>query len=142
MSEVIDLKQESEVQTTGQTYIDLIQGLYSVQDLPGKTFAEKVLVNIKKLEEALKPLNEAFEPSKEFAEFAERVQMEAKGNPEKMAAMEAENPELVKVRYEQLEKGKKLLAEKMEVKLLKIPSNSLPAGINARQLRAIESLLY
>ena len=38
------------VDTTVQTYVDLLAGLYSVQQLPGLKFALKVDENIQKLE--------------------------------------------------------------------------------------------
>ena len=142
MSEVIELKKETAEETTGQTYIDLVQGLYSVQDLPGRAFAEKVLQNIKKLEATLKPINVAFQPSDEFEKFAQKVQAEAQGDPAKTKELEDANPKLIAARTAQIEKAQKLLSEPMEVKLYNIPKNSLPTNITARQLRSLELILY
>jgi len=142
MSEVIELKKETAEETTGQTYIDLVQGLYSVQDLPGRAFAEKVLQNIKKLEIALKPVNDAFQPTKEFEVFAQKVQNEAQGDPEKTKLLEETEPGLVAERTAQVEAGQAHLEAPMTVKLYNIPKNSLPANITARQLRSLELILY
>lgn len=132
---------EKEVTTTVQTYVDLLDALHRVQDLPGLKFAKKVADNIKKLELRLAPLNIALRPTKEFEEFATKVMQEAGNDDVKRKALEDANPEIVKAREKQIEEAKEMLKEPLEVSLRKIHEDELPQMINARQLRGIEIIL-
>jgi len=125
-----------------QYYVDVMNALQGTMDLPGKKFAEKVASNIKKLTVALDPLNEMMKPSKEFEKVIQRVQTEAGGDPQKIAAIEADHSEVVKARGEQIASTREMLANKIQLKLYGIPRSCLPAGINARQILALEDLLY
>ena len=125
-----------------QFYVDLLQGLYAAQDLPGLKFAEKVSANIKKLEEVLKPLNEVMKPTEEFEKFVQEVQMKGGGNYDLIAEMEKQNAEIVKERNDQVALAKDMLKEETFVKLYKIAKTTVPNHISARQFMALEYLLY
>jgi len=129
------------VDTTVQTYVDLLAGLYSVQQLPGLKFALKVDENIQKLESELAPLNKLMEPTPEFEAFAERVRNEAGNDPEKRKKLEEENKELVDHRVEQIETAREMLAEPKEIQLRKIYVSELPKEINAAQIKALKPIL-
>lgn len=129
------------VDTTVQTYVDLLAGLYSVQQLPGLKFALKVDENIQKLENELAPLNKLMEPTPEFEAFAERVRDEAGNDPEKRKKLEEENKELVDHRVKQIETAREMLAEPKEIQLRKIYVSELPKEINAAQIKALKPIL-
>jgi len=129
------------VDTTVQTYVDLLAGLYSVQQLPGLKFALKVDENIQKLESELAPLNKLMEPTPEFEAFAERVRDEAGNDPEKRKKLEEENKELVDHRVKQIETAREMLAEPKEIQLRKIYVSELPKEINAAQIKALKPIL-
>lgn len=132
---------ETEVTTTVQTYVDLLDALHRVQDLPGLKFAKKISDNIKKLELRLAPLQIALKPTKEFEEFAAKVMAEAGNDEAKRKALEFENPEIVQAREKQIEEAREMLKEPLEVQLRKIHEDELPQMINARQLRSIDIIL-
>ena len=126
---------------TVQGFVDLLNGLYKVQEVKGLKLAKKVVSNIQNLEEFLNPLNTAMEPSKEFKEFAERVRSEAGNDLEKVAALEATEPELVNERKEQLQTLQLLLSETKELSLEQIHYSDLPNEVSAKQLKGISPIL-
>ena len=129
------------VDTTVQSYVDLLATLYTVQELPGLKFAKKVADNIDTLEEELEPLNTILQPTDEFLAFSEKVRKEAGNDHEKIAAMEAENTELVEHRKQQIETAKEMLSEPKEITLRKIHEGELPQQISAKQLKGLALIL-
>ena len=136
-----EVKQREGVDTTTQTYVDLLAALYSVQELPGLKFALKVDENIQKLEKELAPLNKIMEPTPEFEAFALRVREEAGTDLEKRKQMEDENRELVDHRMQQIETAREMLKEPKEIQLRKIYISELPKDINAVQVKALKPIL-
>jgi hypothetical protein len=126
---------------TVQGFVDLLNGLYQVQDVKGLKLARKVMGNIATLEEFLSPLNKAMEPSDEFKVFAERVKNEAGNDMEKIAELEAQEPELVEQRKEQLKTLQLLLSETKELSLEQIYMSDLPNEVSAKQLKGISPVL-
>jgi len=129
------------VDTTVQTYVDLLAGLYSVQHLPGLKFALKVNENIRKIEEELEPLNVLMEPSEEFKAFADKVRVEAGNDVEKRKKLEEENKELVDKRIKQLDLAKEMTKEPKVISLRRIYHSELPKEITAAHIRALEPIL-
>lgn len=129
------------VDTTVQSYVDLLAALYTVQELPGLKFAKKVADNIDTLEKELEPLNTILQPTDEFLAFSEKVRKEAGNDHEKIAAMEAENTELVEHRKQQIETAKEMLSEPKEITLRKIHEGELPQQISAKQLKGLALIL-
>lgn len=129
------------VDTTVQSYVDLLAALYTVHELPGLKFAKKVADNIDTLEAELAPLNTILQPTDEFLDFSEKVRNEAGTDTEKIAAMEAENKELVEHRKQQIETAKEMLLEPKEITLRKIHEGELPQQISAKQLKGLALIL-
>ena len=90
-----------EIKATNQQFVDLVQGLYDVQDIPDLNFAKKVLYNTDVLEGALKPLEDVGKPSKEFEEFAQKVRGLG-GDPGKIKELEADVKEVDKLRHTEI----------------------------------------
>jgi len=132
-------KSKTEVVTVQQA-VDLLQALYSVQELEGLKFATKAAINMSNIEERLKPLDEKMKPSKEFEAFAKTIQ-EVQGDQEKIAELEEQNEGLVKERKNQIAEVEAMLKDQIEIDLVKIPSNMLPNKINAKQIRGLKLLI-
>lgn len=132
-------KVKTEVVTVQQA-VDLLQALYSVQELEGLKFATKVAINMSNIEERLKPLDEKMKPSEEFEAFAKTIQA-VQGDQEKIAELEEQNAGLVEERKKQIAEVEAMLKDQIEVELIKIPSNILPNKINAQQIRGLKLLI-
>ena len=123
-----------------QEAVDLLQALYTVQELEGLQFAKRVAANIKSIEEKLRPLDDTMRPSKEFEEFAKIIQ-EVQGDEEKIKEFEEQNSHLVDERKSQIAAVEKLLQDDIDVNLTNIPDSALPRTINAKQLKGLERLI-
>jgi uncharacterized protein YeeX (DUF496 family) len=123
-----------------QEAVDLLQALYTVQELEGLQFAKRVAANIKSIEEKLRPLDDTMKPSKEFEEFAKIIQ-EVQGDEEKIKEFEAQNSELVDERKGQIAAVEKMLQDDIEMEFTNIPDSALPRTINAKQLKGLERLI-
>jgi hypothetical protein len=141
MQTVDAIEEATIVGETVQTYVDLLNGLYNVQELPGLKFAQKVVENIDILEKELAPLNDALKPSKEFEVFAQKVRLEAGNDPKKVEELESQEPELVNARKKQLETVQEMLKATTEIELRKIYQNELPKEISAVQLKGIRKII-
>ena len=123
-----------------QVAVDLLQALYTVQELEGLQFAKRVAANIKSIEEKLRPLDDTMKPSKEFEEFAKIIQ-EVQGDEEKIKEFEAQNSHLVDERKGQIAAVEKMLQDDIEIEFTNIPDSALPRTINAKQLKGLERLI-
>ena len=123
-----------------QEAVDLLQALYSVQELEGLQFAKRVAANIKSVEEKLRPLDDTMKPSKEFEEFAKIIQ-EVQGDEEKIKEFESQNSHLVDERKGQIAAVEKMLQDDIEMEFTNIPDSALPRTINAKQLKGLERLI-
>ena len=126
-------------------FVNLINGLFSVQDLKGKEFGMTVSKNIRILQDNLKELEGIGKPSEEFSKLAQEVNQianEDKENAaEKIKKLEDENKKLVKERQEQIDELNKLMAEEMEMELHLINEKLLPQDITAKQITNIDKIL-
>ncbi len=123
-----------------QEAVDLLQALYTVQELEGLQFAKRVAANIKSIEEKLRPLDDTMKPSKEFEEFAKIIQ-EVQGDEEKIKELESQNSHLVDERKGQIAAVEKMLQDDIEMEFTNIPDSALPRTINAKQLKGLERLI-
>ena len=123
-----------------QVAVDLLQALYTVQELEGLQFAKRVAANIKSIEEKLRPLDDTMKPSKEFEEFAKIIQ-EVQGDEEKIKEFESQNSHLVDERKGQIAAVEKMLQDDIEIEFTNIPDSALPRTINAKQLKGLERLI-
>jgi len=125
--------------------VNLINGLFQVQELKGKTFGLAVSKNIKILQTELKDLEEAGKPSDEFMELAKQVNEIANSDEEgaeaKIAALEIENEELVKSRREQMDMVTALMEDEMTVELNTLSEKMLPEDITASQINNIIKII-
>ena len=123
-----------------QEAVDLLQALYTVQELEGLQFAKRVAANFKNIEKKLQPLDDTLRPSKEFEEFAKIIQ-EVQGDEEKIKEFEEQNAHLVDERKAQIAAVEKLLQDDISLDIVIIPDNTLPRVINAKQLKGLERLI-
>jgi|7_EtaG_2_1085326.scaffolds.fasta_scaffold91159_2 predicted transcriptional regulator len=125
--------------------VETINGLFNVQEMPGKSFGLLVSKNIQIIKTALKEVEEIGKPSEEFMKLANRVQEIAQANPENgqdmVKELEKENKALVDERKVQLEKVDGMLTEEIEIHLEKIPHEVLPEDISGKQLTGIKLLI-
>ena len=133
------------INATKGELVNLINGLFAVQDLKGKKFGLSVSKNIKTLQEKLKDLESAGKPTKEFLELAEQVNVIANEGAEdseaKILALEEDNKELVESRRKQLEDVTAMMAKSTSVKLETILESVLPEDITAKQINNIEKII-
>ena len=126
-------------------FVNIINGLFSVQDLKGKKFSLTVSKNISILQKALKDLEEAGKPSDEFMKLASEVNQLANANSEdskeKIDKLEKENKELVDERRTQMDKVTKMMEEEIEVKLNILKEDILPEEITAKQINNLIKII-
>ena len=133
------------INATKGEFVNLINGLFQVQELKGKKFGLVVSKNITILKEDLKHLEDLGKPSEEFMELATKVNQISQENPENakevIDKLEKENEVLVKARREQLAKVTELMKDKIYIKLNTISEESLPEEITAQQINNIERII-
>lgn len=123
-----------------QEAVDLLQALYSVQEIEDLEFAKKVLASTEAIEEVLKPLEDTMKPSKEFEELA-RLVNEAQGDDTKIQELEEKNVNLVEERKNQINTVKVMLEDTVTVDLTYIGEDVLPKTLNAKQLKGLQRLI-
>tara|TARA_R110000822_G_scaffold148313_6_gene287240 strand:+ start:7282 stop:7695 length:414 start_codon:yes stop_codon:yes gene_type:complete len=131
------------ITTTNGELVDLMNGLFNVQDLKGKGFALKVHENMKSLQQVLEPVEEASKPTEEFVKFAQDVQkLQQSKDSEGVQKLEESNPELVNARKVQLEKVQEMLKiEAKEIELQVFTKEMLPKDISGRQVTNLEKII-
>ena len=126
-------------------FVNLVNGLFQVQDLKGKKFGLTVIKNIKTIEQELKDLENAGKPTEEFMELAKKVNEIANEDSEdskaKIDALEEDNKELVESRKKQVEKVTEMMEEEITIKLASVSENDLPNDITAKQISNIEKII-
>ena len=126
------------IKATKQEFVNMITGLYQVQDIKGKEFSLVVSKNIDILKTALQSLEDAATPSEEFMILAREVNQltntEGEEAKAKIDKLEEENKELVESRRVQMEKVKKMMDEEIEVELKVIEENIFPEDVTAKQI--------
>ena len=133
------------INATKQEFVDLINGLFQVQELKGKKFSLLVSKNLNILQKNLEDVQKAGTPSEEFLELAQKVNMIASGkapdSQEQIDKLEAENKELVDARKEQMAKVTEMLKEEIEVELNMLPEDTLPEDVTAKQINSIINII-
>jgi hypothetical protein len=134
------------IKGTKQDLVDIFNGLFLVQELPGKKFSLVVSKNIATIQEALKDVEEVGKPSKEFMVIAEQVNKIASSLPEEEAKkqideLEKENEDLINARREQMSKVEEMMSDSIEVKLQIISEEVLPETITAQQINKIIKII-
>tara|TARA_R100001594_G_scaffold98355_1_gene132782 strand:+ start:3912 stop:4325 length:414 start_codon:yes stop_codon:yes gene_type:complete len=133
------------INATKGEFVNLINGLFQVQELKGKKFGLIVSKNITTLKEKLKHLEDIGKPSEEFMELAMKVNELTNSNDEaakeKIDALEKENDTLVKARRKQMDKVTELMKDEMTIELKTISESILPSDITAKQINNIEKII-
>mgnify|MGYP003132872648 CR=1 FL=1 len=133
------------INATKGDFVNIINGLFAVQDLPGKDFGLVVSKNITILKESLKDLEDAGKPSDEFMALAEKVNAIANENTEdskdRIQKLQEENEELVKTRKDQMDALTKVMEEKIEVEIHMIEEDVLPNSVTAKQINQLEKII-
>ena len=145
IEKVKTMKTMKTINATKQELVDLINGLFQVQELKGKDFSLVVSKNISILHEALKEIEKAGAPSEEFIKLANEVnEINNNGKPnakEVIEALEKENEKLVKARREQLDNVAELMKEEIEIDLKILSEDILPEDITAKQINNIIKII-
>ena len=133
------------ISATKGEFVNTINGLFAVQELPGKDFGLVVSKNITILKESLKDLENAGKPSEEFMALAEKVNVLANENSEdskdRIQKLQDENEELVKARKNQMDALTIVMEEEMEVEVYMISEDILPDNVTAKQINQLEKLM-
>ena len=145
METIEKVKTIKTIKATKGEFVNLINGLFQVQELKGKKFGLAVSRNITILKEDLKHLEDLGKPSEEFMQLATKVNQISQEDPENSKKviddLEKENEVLVKDRKEQLAKVTELMKDKMKIKLNTISEDILPEEITAQQINNIERII-
>ena len=133
------------INATKGDFVNLINGLYQVQEVQGKDFSLIVSKNISILHEALKEIEKAGTPSEEFMKLAGEVnEIANKGEEnakEVIEELEKENKELVTLRREQMDNVAELLKVEIEIDLNILSEDILPEDITAKQINNIINII-
>jgi len=133
------------INATKGEFVNLINGLFQVQELKGKKFGLAVSKNIVTLKKELQHLEDLGKPSEEFMELAMKVNEISQKNPEtsqeEIDKLEKENEELVKLRREQMDNVAELMKDEMSIDLKVISEDLLPNDITAKQINNIEKII-
>ena len=133
------------INATKGELVNMINGLFSVQELKGKEFSLAVGKNISIIRDSLKDVEEAGKPSEEFMELAQEVNNIAneskEDSKEQIDALEKENEELVKSRREQMDSVNKMMDASIEIELHPLTEEFLPEDITAKQINSIIKLI-
>ena len=133
------------ISATKGEFVNTINGLFAVQELPGKDFGLVVSKNIAILQEALKEVEDAGKPSEEFMVLATQVNEIANKNEEdakdQIDNLEKENQELVNSRRVQMDKVTKMLEKEASIDLYIITEDVLPEEVTAQQITKIIKII-
>tara|TARA_R100000900_G_scaffold145859_1_gene133216 strand:+ start:462 stop:875 length:414 start_codon:yes stop_codon:yes gene_type:complete len=133
------------INATKAEFVNLINGLFQVQELKGKKFGLVISKNIATLKKELQHLEDLGKPSEEFMELAMKVneisQSDPENSKEKIDKLEKENEELVKLRRDQMDNITELMKDKMSIDLKIISEDILPDDITAKQINNIEKII-
>ena len=133
------------IKATKGEFVNLINGLFAVQELKGKDFGLAVSKNITNLKEGLKHLEDEGKPSEEFMELARKVNEISNENSEdakdRIDTLEKENEKLVQSRKDQMAKVLELMKDDISLDLVMISKKVLPEDITAKQINSIEKII-
>ena len=140
-----ETKEVMKTKYTNRELAELMQGLFSVQQLQGIKFSLSVAKNIQRIKGELDGLDKASQPSPEFMELSQKVQMcEQKKDMEGIKKLEDDNSELVETRKKQLNEVDSLLNEDSKIlldDLYTISEEDLPSDITAQQINGIQLII-
>jgi len=128
------------LKTNNREVVELMNGLFNVQNLEGVKFSLVVSKNIKIIQKELQELEDASKPSDEFLDLSKQANL-IKDDSEAIKNLEDANPIVVQARKDQLAKLDEMLEDKIEISLHTFTEDVLPVNITAAQLTSIDTLL-
>tara|TARA_R110002012_G_scaffold2124_9_gene10206 strand:+ start:20370 stop:20774 length:405 start_codon:yes stop_codon:yes gene_type:complete len=132
----------TKVELQNGQFVDLINGLFAVQNLKGVKFGLLVSKNIRVLQEELDHLEIAARPSNEFVELSTQVNaLMAEDKADEIKKLEEKNAKLVEARKAQLTELEELLKEDTKISLYSIPEDCLPEDITGEQIINIDKII-
>tara|TARA_R110000744_G_scaffold179970_1_gene298958 strand:+ start:45 stop:458 length:414 start_codon:yes stop_codon:yes gene_type:complete len=133
------------INATKAEFVNLINGLFQVQELQGKKFGLAVSRNITTLKKELQHLEDLGKPSEEFMKLAQKVNEISAIDPEnskiEIDKLEKENEELVKLRRDQMDNLTELMKAEISIELTTVSEKLLPNDITAKQINNIEKII-
>jgi ElaB/YqjD/DUF883 family membrane-anchored ribosome-binding protein len=133
------------INATKGEFVNLINGLFAVQQLEGKQLGLVVSKNIIKIKDALEDLEKMGTPTDEFMKVAQKINELANSDSEdakkEIDKIEIENKELVEARQAQMENVKEAMLESMDLELEIISEDLLPENITAQQITGIHKII-
>ena len=139
------MRTTKKINATKGELVNMINGLFAVQELKGKEFSLLVSKNIAILKEALKDLEDAGKPSDEFMKLAEQVNEIANKNEadakEQIDKLEKDNQELVDTRRTQMDGLTEIMKEELDIDLYIIDEAIIPEDVTAKQLNKMITIL-
>ena len=132
-----------ELKTTNGELVDLMNGLFSSQDIKGKDFALTVSNNISTLQGHLAHIEEAGKPTEEFVKFASEIRAAQEAqDTDSVKEMENRNSTLITERKNQLDKVQDMLKKDADPITLEIvKKDSLPNDVTARQVSNLQKII-
>ena len=128
--------------TTCGELVDLMNGHFAVQDVPGNEFALVISKNMNTLQEVLGHIEVKGRPSEEFMKFAQDMQkLQQAGDKDGLALLEKNNADLIAERKLQMEKVQDMLKESAKAELEVISKDLLPADATAKQINNLEKII-
>ena len=145
METIEKVKTIKTIKATKGELVNVINGLFAVQELKGKKFSLVVSKNIAILQETLKEVEDAGKPSDEFMVLATQVNeiatKDEEDAKEQIDTIEKENQELVASRRTQMDKVTEMMKEEVSVDLYTLSENILPEDVTAQQITKIIKII-
>ena len=133
------------INATKGDFVQIINGLFNVQNLSGKDFSLIISKNINILKDKLKDFEDMGKPSEKFMELAKEVNLLSSGDDEnakaKIDKLEEENKDLVEERRAQLEKVAEVMKEEISVELHVLSEDLLPETVTANQINNLIKII-
>ena len=127
---------------TNAEFVDLFNGLVSVQGLKGVKFGLLVAKNVRVIQEELDYLENASKPSEEFMELSARMnECMSNKDDEGVKALESDNEKLIQDRKDQLAEIEKLMGEETSMSLFPVTESCLPTDITGEQIMNIDKII-
>ena len=145
METIKEVKTTTKINATKGEFVNLVNGLFAVQELKGKKFGLVVSKNIATIQEALQDLADAGKPSPEFLKLAEEVNAIAEKNEDdakdQIKKLEEDNQELVDARRKQMKDLEETMKETTDIELNVISESLLPESVTAKQITALIKII-
>ena len=123
-------------------FVELFQGLTAVQQLKGVKFGLLVSKNIRTIQTELDYLEDASKPTEEFMTLSAQInRLASEKKEDEIKTLEEQNSELISERQEQIAELDKLMLEEVEIDLLPIVEDCLPADITGEQIINIYKII-